>query len=122
MSLGTALAGTVLFIGLAASFQTQLANQPGVNTALQAQTGIAVENGVGVVPISAVETAAHTAGLSAADTQPVVTAYSDAKLQSLREALAIIAIVGILGLMLTTKLPSQPPGTGDEARAGPTSA
>lgn len=122
MSLGTALAGTVLFIGLAASFQTQLANQPGVNTALQTQTETAVEKGVGVVPISAVETAAHTAGLSAADTQAVVTAYSDAKLQSLREALAIIAIVGILGLMLTTKLPRRPLGTGDEARAGPTGA
>ncbi len=118
MSLGTALAGTVLFIGLAATFQTQLANQPGVNTALQTQTETAVAKGIGVVPTSAVETAARSAGLNDADTRAMVAAYSDAKLQSLRGALAIIPIVGILGLTLTTKLPRRPLGPGEDPPAG----
>ena len=40
----------------------------------------------------------------------VVTAYDDSKLQSLRGALAIVFIVGVLGLLVTGGLPKEPLG------------
>ena len=108
MSLGTALAGTVLFIGLATTFQTQLSNQPAVNQQLTQQAAAATASGIAVVPASDVQTVATNAGLPPDEVDAVVTAYSDAKLQSLRAALAIVAIVGLFGLLLTRRLPSAP--------------
>jgi MFS family permease len=108
MSLGTALAGTVLFIGLATTFQTQLSNQPAVNEQLTQQAAAATASGIAVVPASDVQIAATNAGLPPDEVDAVVTAYSDAKLQSLRAALAIVAIVGLFGLLLTRRLPSAP--------------
>ena len=61
-----------------------------------------------MVPASDVQTAATDAGLPPDEVDAVVTAYSDAKLQSLRAALAIVAIVGLFGLFLTRRLPSAP--------------
>ena len=40
----------------------------------------------------------------------VVTAYDDSKLQSLRAALAVVFIVGVLGLLVTGGLPREPLG------------
>ena len=50
-----------------------------------------------------------------------ITSYEDAKLQSLRGALLIIAIVGILGLLLTRRLPRDPL-TDAPSRDGPAAA
>lgn len=108
MSLGTALAGSVLFIGLIATFNAQLSDQPAATQALQQQAAAATATGIPVVPASEVEATATKAGLPPDQVDAVVTAYGDAKLQSLRGALLILAIVGVLGLILTRKLPSSP--------------
>jgi hypothetical protein len=121
MSLGTALAGSVLFIGLIATFNAQLANQPAATAALEQQAAAATATGIPVVPASAVESSVTKAGLPPDQVDAVVTSYEDAKLQSLRGALLIIAIVGILGLLLTRKLPSSPL-TDAPSRDGPAPA
>jgi EmrB/QacA subfamily drug resistance transporter len=107
-SLGVALAGTVLFIGLANTFTTNLAEQPGVNQELEQAAERAVARGVQVVPARAVETAAQEAGLPTEQVDAVVTAYSDAKLTSLRAALAVVFVTSVFGLLVTGGLPRKP--------------
>ena len=50
------------------------------------------------------------AGLPPDQVNAVVTAYDDSKLQSLRAALAVVFIVGVLGLLVTGGLPREPLG------------
>jgi Na+/melibiose symporter-like transporter len=107
-SLGVAIAGTVLFIGLATTFTTNLADQPAVNTQLQQAADEAVSKGVQVVPASRVEAATQAAGLPPDEVDAVVTAYSEAKIESLRAALAIVFVAGLLGLLVTGGLPKRP--------------
>jgi hypothetical protein len=107
-SLGVALAGTVLFIGLATTFTSNLADQPAVTTQLQEAANQAVSDGVQVVPASEVQSATEAAGLPPDEVDAVVDSYSEAKLTSLRGALAIVFIVGVLGLLVTGGLPKRP--------------
>ena len=107
-SLGVALAGTVLFIGLATTFTSNLADQPAVTTQLQQAANQAVSDGVQVVPASEVQSATEAAGLPPDEVDAVVDSYSEAKLTSLRGALAIVFIVGVLGLLVTGGLPKRP--------------
>lgn len=118
-SLGVALAGTVLFIGLATTFTTNLSEQPAVNQQLQQAADTAVADGVQVVPASDVKAATEQAGLPPDQVDAVVTAYSDAKLTSLRGSLLIVFIVGVLGLLLTGGLPKEPFRDTGPPRAGP---
>ena len=107
-SLGTALAGSVLFIGLIATFNYNLANQPNVDQALTQQVAAATATGVPVVPASEVESTVLAAGATQSQADAIVTSYEDGKLQSLRAALLIVAGVGVIGLLLTRRLPSKP--------------
>lgn len=107
-SLGVAIAGTVLFIGLATTFTGNLSNQPAATAELQQAAAEAVSDGVQVVPASQVKAATEAAGLPADEVDAVVDSYSEAKLTSLRGALAIVFIVGVLGLLVTGGLPKRP--------------
>jgi len=56
-------------------------------------------------------TAAVTAaGVPPSEVGDVVDAYSASKLQSLRLALAVVLVVGVLGLLVTGGLPKEPLG------------
>jgi MFS family permease len=109
-SLGVAIAGSVLFIGLAATFNYNLSNQPAADANLQQAAKEVTASGIQVVSSAQVEEAVTDAGLPPDQVDAVVTAYDDSKLQSLRGALAIVFIVGVLGLLVTGGLPKEPLG------------
>jgi predicted MFS family arabinose efflux permease len=109
-SLGVALAGTVLFIGLAATFTANLSSQPAVDASVQDAAAKATASGIQVVSADQVDAAVTAAGLPPAQVDAVVDSYEAAKLQSLRGALLIVFVVGVLGLLLTGGLPREPLG------------
>ena len=107
-SLGVALAGSVLFIGLAATFNANLANQPAADANLQAAAKQATATGIQVVSADQVNQAMVEAGLPPDQVNAVVDAYETSKLESLRGALAIVFVIGLLGLLMTSGLPKTP--------------
>lgn len=107
-SLGVALAGSVLFIGLAATFNANLANQPAADANLQAAAKQATATGIQVVSADQVNQAMVEAGLPPDQVNAVVDAYETSKLESLRGALAIVFVIGLLGLLMTGGLPKTP--------------
>ena len=111
-SLGVAIAGTVLFIGLAATFNANLAGNPNVDANLQAAAKDATSTGIQVVSTAEATAAVDAAGVPPEQADDVVSAYSDSKLQSLRLALAVVFVVGVLGLLVTGGLPKEPLGRG----------
>lgn len=109
-SLGVAIAGSVLFIGLAAAFNANLADEPAATANLQAAAREATSSGIQVVSSSDVEVAVTDAGLPPDQVDAVVSAYESSKLQSLRLALGLVFVVGVLGLLVTGGLPKAPMG------------
>lgn len=107
-SLGVALAGTAVFIGLAATFSTAISDNPEINSALQEGVTEATASGVQVITVEQAEQLLLDQGVPADQAQVVVDDYAASKLQALRAGLGIVFIVGLVGLPLTRGLPREP--------------
>jgi MFS family permease len=106
-SLGTALIGAVLLIGLTEGFATTIENDQTLPVEMRTQiAATARDTGLDVVPVSDVEAAATAAGLPPDQVAAVTTAYGEAQLQGLRLALGAVALFSILGLWFTRRLPA----------------
>jgi MFS family permease len=115
-SLGTALLGSVLLAGLTSGFVSRIEQ----NDALRGPTQdkivqTAAASGLDVVPISDVRDAAKEAGLSSSEADAVAASYGDALLDALRSALSAGALIAVLGIALTAKLPKKAAGQAREA-------
>lgn len=107
-SLGVALAGTVLFIGLAQQLNTAVANSAVISPQLQQATRDATASGVQVVPGSSLQQLMQEASLPDKQANALLQDYNSSKLQALRRGLGIVLIAGLLALPLTRALPDRP--------------
>jgi MFS family permease len=107
-SLGVALAGTVLFIGLATTFTSSVLSNDNIDAAAQQSIADAAASGVQIVTLTQAQEALTNAGLSESDAAEIVLEYSASKLQSLRAGLGIVFIIGLIGIPLTRGLPKRP--------------
>lgn len=107
-SLGVALAGTVLFLGLATTFTSSVLSNNNIDAATQQGVADAAASGVQIVTLTQAQEALTNAGLSESDAAEIVLEYSASKLQSLRAGLGIVFIIGLIGIPLTRGLPKRP--------------
>ena len=107
-SLGVALAGTVLFLGLATTFTSSVLSNNYIDAATQQGVADAAASGVQIVTLTQAQEALTNAGLSESDAAEIVLEYSASKLQSLRAGLGIVFIIGLIGIPLTRGLPKRP--------------
>ena len=106
-SLGTALIGAVLLIGLTEGFATTIEKDPTLPAEVRTQIAdFARDTGLEVVPVSDVAEVVTAAGLPPDQVAAVTAAYGDAQLQGLRLALGAVALFSILGLWVTRRLPA----------------
>ncbi len=119
-SLGTALAGAVMISALTASFFTAIANSPDVpaNLASKAQTELA--SGVPFVSDKDLKAALDEANVPPATADAAVEANAQARIDGLRSALFILAIVALLALLFTRGLPTVQPGAKPKPASSPT--
>jgi MFS family permease len=107
MSLGVALAGTAVFIGLAATFTTSVSNNDDITTALQDGVVEATATGVQVITVEQAQELLQEQGVPQDQADVVVEEYAASKLQALRAGLGIVLIIGLVGLPLTRGLPRE---------------
>ncbi len=109
-SIGTALAGAVLISALSTSFFTGIQNNPAVppNVANKATTELS--SGVPFVSDSQLKSALDKAAVPAKTTDAIVKENADARIAGLRSSLALLAIVGLLALFFSRRLPTSQPG------------
>ena len=113
-SLGTALAGSILIATLTTSFLTGIAGNPDVPQSVVSQADQELAGGVPFVSNADLESAMKDAGASSDVTQAVVDENSKARIAGLRAALALLAILGVIALFFTRRLPDrQPTGTSE---------
>src|SRR5689334_19129928 len=119
-SLGTALIGALLIIGLTAGFASRVEN----NEALPAEVRVALaaqarDSGLDVVPVSQVEAAAQAAGLPPDQVAAVTASYGAAQLDGLRLSLGGVVLFSLLGLVFTRNLPATSEALAEGAEARP---
>jgi EmrB/QacA subfamily drug resistance transporter len=118
-SLGTALIGSVLLTGLLTGFQTRIAENPELSEPVRAEITAATQQGIEIVTTEQANAAATAAGLSPADADAVTADYADAQLEALKKAMLAVALLALLALVFTRRLPGKPSTAEPEATLSP---
>jgi MFS family permease len=106
-SLGTALIGSILLAGLLTGFQTRIAEDPALSPAVRTQIEAATEEGIEIVTTEQANAVAIDAGLSPAEADAVTDSYADAQLEALKKAMLGVALLALLSLLFTRRLPGK---------------
>jgi MFS family permease len=107
-SLGTALIGSVLIAALSSGLVTRVEQNPAVPPPVREQVAEVAQGGIPVVPVEDVEQAALDRGIPADQAAAIADDYGDAQLDGLKRAIGAIAIIALLSLWFTRRLPGRP--------------
>ena len=119
-SLGTALVGSVLIATLGVALIAGIEDNPAVPQQVKNQASVSLAGGAPFLSDEALSSALTDAGLSPSATQAIVDVNEDARLQALRVSLAAVAVIAVVGLFFTGRIPRQQPGSTDPgAPSGP---
>ncbi|WP_043445329.1 MFS transporter [Arthrobacter sp. L77] len=121
-SLGTALIGSVLIATLSASFMAGIQNNPAVPSSVQEEASVQLASGVPFISDTQLQEALNNADIDQETADAIMAVNSDSRLEALRTALALAALLATAALFLTGRLPEEAVGASDEAphRAEPT--
>ena len=108
-SLGTALIGSVLLGGLLTGFTNRLAENPAVSEPVRTQIEAATEKGIDIVTTEQAHALLVSGGLTPAEADVVTADYADAQLDGLKRAMLAVALLALLSLLFTRRLPGKPP-------------
>ncbi|MEU9030907.1 MFS transporter [Streptomyces sp. NPDC048383] len=105
-SIGTALAGSILIAALTTSFLTNIEQNQAIPDAVKSQATVQLEGGVPFMSDAQLKTALDKAGTSPDVASAAIDANTDARLDGLRAALAILALAALLALFFTQRIPT----------------
>jgi MFS family permease len=109
-SLGTAIAGSILIATLSSAFLTNIEQSPAIPSQVKSQAKVELAGGVPFISDADLEKALDDANISSETTKAAVDAYSEARINGLTSALAILALITIIALFLTQRVPTRQPG------------
>ena len=111
-SIGTALAGAVLIAALTASFLSGISSNPDVPPEVAASATVSLSSGVPFISDADLTAALTEAGTPPATAAAITEENTKARIDALRQALAVLAIAALLGLFLTRGIPDEPATAG----------
>jgi Na+/melibiose symporter-like transporter len=109
-SLGTALAGSVLIASVAASFLTNVEQNPAIPDRVKENAQVELVGGVPFLSDADLEAALDEADVPRRTADEALAAYADARIDGLRGALAILALLAIAALFFAQRIPTVQPG------------
>jgi MFS family permease len=110
-SIGTALAGSLLIAALTASFLHGIQQNPAVPPKVSTQASTELAGGIPFLSDADLKTALTKAGASKQVTQAVLEENTQARLDGLRTALAALAVLTLIALFFSTRIPTEQPGS-----------
>ncbi|MEU6136895.1 MFS transporter [Nocardioides sp. NPDC047086] len=117
-SIGTALAGAVLISALTSSFLTGIQNNPDVPDSLSSTAAVDLAGGIPFVPDDALEDALADAGVPDSESAAIVEENSAARLDGLRAALSVLALISLVALFFARRVPTRQPGAEPAVSSG----
>ncbi len=118
-SIGTALAGAVLISALTASFFTGIQDNPAVPDSLATQAQTELASGIPFISDDDLETALSDAGVPPATADAVVETNEQSRIDGLRVAVSILALLSLVALPFTRGIPTVQPGEQSAASTAP---
>jgi MFS family permease len=109
-SLGTAIAGSLLIGALAVSFSSNIEQSSAIPSRVKDQAQVEIAGGVPFISDADLQAALDEAGVSSRTADAAVDAYSEARLDGLRAALAILALLTVCALFAAQRIPETQPG------------
>jgi MFS family permease len=110
-SIGTALGGAVLISALSASFIAGIQNNPAVPGDVKHKAQVQLAGGVPFVSDADLNAALKEAGVSSKTAVAVVAENTTARLDGLRSSLSVMAIIALIALPFTRRLPAHQPAS-----------
>jgi hypothetical protein len=105
-SLGTALIGAILILNLINGFNANIADNPQVPPQTRETIAANTEEGIDIVPVAQVEQLGISKGLSSAQAKAVASDYGDAQIDAMRTSIGAVAVIALLSLWFTRRLPA----------------
>jgi MFS family permease len=109
-SMGTALAGSIMIAAVSAAFLANIQASPDIPSRVKSEAQVELAGGVPFVSDADLEAALDEAGVSRRAVEPTIDAYSEARIEGLRSALAILAAAAIGALFFAQWIPKSQPG------------
>jgi MFS family permease len=109
-SLGTALIGSVLLLGLLNGFNSRIQENPALASDVKTQIAAAAEEGIPIVTTEQAHQALLDAGLTPAEADAVTADYSNAQLDALKTSMLAVAFLAVLSFWFTRRLPGRTRG------------
>lgn len=109
-SIGTALAGAVLISALSASFFNGIQNNPNVPASVVSKANTELASGVQFISDADLTAALKDANVPAATSDEIVKVNEQARIDGLRSAAAILALLALVALPFTRGIPTVQPG------------
>ena len=116
-SLGTALAGSILIAALTASFLAGIEANPNVPQQVKDQANTQLAAGAPFISDAQVEAGLSEAGVPADIQKEILDQNETSQIAGLRAALSILAVMGVIALFFTGRLPKKQPGSEPEPAA-----
>jgi MFS family permease len=108
-SIGTALAGAVLISSLTGAFLVGVQNNANVPKDLAAKAQVELASGVPFISDQDLKAALDKAGVPAKTADAVVSENASARIAGLRSSLSLLAVVALIALFTTRRLPARQP-------------
>ena len=109
-SMGTALAGSIMIAAVASSFLVGIEQSPAIPARVKEQAGVELAGGVPFISDADLQAALDDAHVSRRTTDAALEAYADARIDGLRSALALLALLDLVALFFAQRIPTTPVG------------
>ncbi|HET9242140.1 MAG TPA: hypothetical protein VFN99_01770 [Gaiella sp.] len=109
-SMGTALAGSVMIAAVSAAFLANIQQNPDIPSRVKSEAEVELAGGVPFVSDADLEAALDEAGVPRRTRDEALDAYTDARIDGLRNALAILALLDVIALFFAQRIPRTQPG------------
>lgn len=119
ISVGTALTGAIVIAALSSSFLTGVEENRAVPAPVKAQASTELSGGVPFLSDEELETALDEARVGPRATDAIVGENETARLVGLRTALSVLALLALVGLFFTGRIPTRQPAAVAEPPPAP---
>jgi MFS family permease len=109
-AIGTALAGAVLISALSSAFFAGIKDNPAIPGTLSSQAEVQLVGGVPFIPDDQLSSALTDAGVEGTATAAIVEENEEARLDGLRSALSVLAVIALVALFFSGGVPTRQPG------------
>jgi MFS family permease len=109
-SMGTALAGSVMIAAVTTAFLANVQQSSAIPDRVKSQAQVELAGGVPFVSDADLEAALDEAAVDERTTEAALDAYADARIEGLRNALAILAVLVVVALFFAQRIPTTQPG------------